>query len=722
MTSEIELIIQDMHCPDCATRVEKALVKMTGVRDVKVNFATGKATIEYDPAKVSIGRIKKCIRDLGYRVREEDKFERERTRARKQLVLILFGLSLTVPVAIIEHFIELPQKTLFLFLLATPVQFIVGWRFYRGAYHSLKAKFANLDVLVVLSTSAAYFYSVMATFFIRGPTFYEASTTVVTTIAIGMTLEEHMRARTGEAIRRLMQLQPRTAIVVRRGKERVVRVEEIKVGDILIVKPGERIPVDGTVIGGYSSVDESAITGESVPVEKREGDVVISGTMNKTGVLRVRVAKVGKDATLSQIIKLVEEAQESKAPIQRIADTVVNYFVPAVLAVALIAFFTWYFVKGSTFLFALTAFVSVLVVACPCALGIATPAALMVGLGKGAEHGILIRSGEVLERAHKIDTLIFDKTRTLSVGEPRVTDVVAFSSKRDVLWFAGIAEKGSEHPLASAIVSRAKREFGRIPDADWSETIPGQGVRASYRGKTILLGNQTVMKSNGINVKPFEKWIARFEEEGKTAMILAVDRKVLGIIATADVLRKDSPKVVGELQKMRIEVVMLTGDNERVARAIAKKVGIKKVLANVLPQEKARVVKKLQGEGKVVGMVGDGINDAPALAQADVGIAIGSGTDVAIEAGNVVLVRDDLRDVICLLRLSRKTMGKIKQNLFFAFFYNILAIPAAAGALYSFLHVMISPTISAIAMVMSDICVVGNSLLLRRFDLAEIHR
>ncbi len=719
---KIELTIEGMHCPGCAATIEKALVKTAGIHRASVNFTTRKSTIEYDPKKVTVERIKKCVEDIGYKAREEELFEKRRWREKKHILFILFGLSLTIPVALTELFLEFSEKALFLFLLATPVQFIVGWRFYRGAYYSLKRKFASVDVLVVLSTSAAYFYSVGATFFIAGPTFYEASTVVITTIAIGMTLEEHARGRTGEAIRKLMQLQPKSAVVIRNGKEIVVQVEEVQVGDTVIIKPGERIPVDGRVINGYSSVDESAITGESIPVEKKKGDLVISATINKTGTLKFKATKVGKETTLSQIIKLVEEAQTSKAPIQNIADTVVNYFVPIVLAVAGISFIVWFFVQGFTFLFALTVFVSVLVIACPCALGIATPAALMVGLGKGAEHGILIKGGGALERAHRIDTIVFDKTHTLTVGEPKVTNVVASSNKKDVLWFAAIAEKGSEHPLAGAIVSKAEKELKKVPDADWFKTIPGHGVKARYKEKIILLGNRKLMIKNKISIDHFEKQITKFEEEGKTVMILTVGKKALGIIATADVLRKDSSKAVRKLQKIGIEVIMLTGDNEKTANAIAKKVGIKKVLANVLPEEKSKALKKLQNEGKIVGMVGDGINDAPALTQADVGIAIGSGTDIAIEAGNVVLVKDDLMDVACLMKLSKKTMGKIKQNLFFAFFYNILGIPIAAGILYPFLHtVVVSPVIAAIATITSDICVVGNSLLLKKFKLAKIH-
>jgi Cu+-exporting ATPase len=715
VAKKVVLEIEGMDCAHCAIAIEKSLSRVNGVIKASVNFTTEKAIVEYDPKEVDLEEIERSIEGAGYGVKKKIK---EKGKVGKGAALIGLGLALTIPVVIIELFFDFPEKKPLLFLLATPVQFIVGWRFYRGAYYSLKSKFANVDVLVVLSTSAAYFYSLAATFFFEGPTFYEASATIVTTISIGMFLEDLARERTGEAIKKLILLQPETATVLKRGKEVQVPARHVQVGDIVIIRPGERIPVDGTVVKGYSSVDESIITGESIPVEKKKGDRVIGATINKTGALRIKATRVGKDTTLSQIIRLVEEAQTSKAPIQRVADVVVSYFVPIVLAIAITSFAAWYFVFGSSFLFALTVFVSVLVVACPCALGIATPTAIMVGLGKGAEHGILIKNGAALERAHKMTTIIFDKTRTLTVGEPKVTDIIALGNRKEVLLFAAIAEKGSEHPLASAVVGEAREKLKKIPDADWFRTIPGEGVKARYKDKEILFGNKKLMSASKIDITHLHGQIERLEGEGKTAMILAVDRKAIGIIAVADILRKPSKKAVNELREVGIEVMMLTGDNKRTAESIAKKVGIDHVLADVLPQDKAKEVEKLQREGKIVGMVGDGINDAPALTQADVGIAIGAGTDVAIEAGDVVLIKNDLTDVACFTRLSRKTMSKIKQNLFFAFFYNILAIPIAAGVLYPFLHaVVISPMIAAIAMVLSDITVVGNSLLLKRFEL-----
>jgi Cu+-exporting ATPase len=708
-----------MDCAHCALAIEKSLGKLEGVTKASVSFPTEKAIVEYDAQRVSMEKIKQAVVDAGYKVREKPI---EKKRLQRRAAVIALGLALTVPVLLVELFTDFPQKKLLLFALATPVQFIVGWRFYKGAYYSLKNKFANMDVLVSLSTSTAYVYSVATTFFITEATFYEASTTILITISIGMFLEELANGRTGEAIKKLVMLQPKTATVLRGKKEISISVEEIKVGDIVLVRPGERIPVDGEVVGGRSSVDESLVTGESLPVEKGESDKVISATINKIGALRFKATRVGKDTTLAQIIRLVEEAHASKAPIQRIADSVVNYFVPTVLAIALVSFAVWYWLAGSSFLFAMTIFVSVLVVACPCALGIATPTAVMVGLGKGAEHGILIKNGGALERARKMTTIVFDKTRTLTVGEPRVTDIITQRNKEEILRLAAIAEKNSEHPLANAIVGEAKKKLKKIPDAKWFKALPGAGVVANYGGKEILLGNRKLMLTKRVSTAHLDARIDELEGEGKTTMILAVNKKTVGLIAVADVLRKHSIKTVNELKKSGVNVAMLTGDNERVAKAIAKKAGIDQIIADVLPKDKVNEIKKLQRKGEVVGMVGDGINDAPALTQADVGIAIGAGTDVAIEAGEVVLIKNDLTDVACFMELSRKTMNKIKQNLFFAFFYNVVAIPVAAGVLYPFLGIVIvSPMIAAIAMVLSDVTVVGNSLLLKRFDLSKHH-
>lgn len=721
---KIVLRIEGMQCAGCASTVEKALSRIKGISKVNVNLATGKASLEYDPERVNVDRLIKAVEDAGYgakELKEEIEYARKVDKEiKKGIYLIILGIILTIPITITELFLQFDGKNLLLCVLATPVQFIVGYPFYRRAYSALKNRNTTVDTLVVLSSSAAYFYSLAATFLFPGPTFFEASATVITTISLGMLLERISYGKTGEAIRKLMELQARTAKVIRKGKESNVPFDEVKVGDIVIVRPGERIPVDGIVIEGYSGVDEKMITGESIPVEKKKGDEVIGGTMNKSGVLKFKATKVGRDTALAQIIRTVEEAQASKAPIQRIADKTVSYFVPLVLFSSFAAFSVWYFWFKNSILFALTVFVTMLVVACPCALGIATPTAIMVGTGKGAEYGILIKTGEALETAEKLETIIFDKTGTLTKGEPEVMDVISFSKheEKTVLKFAAIAEKGSEHPLGDAIVKRAMKEDIKIPDAQSFEAIPGHGVRAKYRNVTILIGNRKLMSDNKVKIQNVEGELKELEEEGKTAIILALNKKVIGIMGVADTLKEHSKEAVEQLNKIGKEVVMITGDNERTAKAIARQLGIERVLAEVLPRDKAKEVKELQREGKVVAAVGDGINDAPMLTQAQVGIAIGSGTDVAIESGNIVLIKEDLRDVVHSINLSEKTMGKIKQNIFLAFIYNVIAIPVAAGVLYPVFHTLIlSPMLAAVAMIMSDVSVVGNSLLLRRISL-----
>jgi len=703
-----------MHCAACAQRIEKTLSKVSGVKDVKVSFASKETIIEYDPDETDLGEIEKVIENIGYRGIEKKAFlEEEKEELRKKIALFVLGLILTIPIFITKMFFDFPGRNVLLLLLTTPVQFVVGWHFYRGAYFSLKGRFADMNVLVVLSTTTAYLYSIFATF-AEGPVFYEASAITVTTISLGMLLEDMASGKAGEAIKKLIELQPKKAIVVRNGKEIEIPVEEVKVNDVIMVRPGERLPVDGIVVWGHSSVDESMITGESIPVEKKVGDEVIGATINKMGVLKFKATKVGQETTLAQIIRLVKEAQISKAPIQRITDKVVSYFVPSVVLISIIAFGLWYFLFESEFTFALTAMVSVLVIACPCALGIATPTAIMVGMGKGAEHGVLIKSGGVLEIIGKLDTVVFDKTGTLTKGKPEVTDVIG-GNRSEVLKMAAIAERGSTHPLGEAILRRVKEEEVNIPDAKFFKTTPGKGVEARYKRKHILVGNRGLMEDHRIPMDQLEGKIEDLEKEGKTVMILAVNGKVSGLIAVADTLKQYSREAVQELHKMNLDVVMLTGDTEKTAHAVAEQVGIDTVLAEVLPEEKVNKIKELQKEGKIVAMVGDGINDAPAITQANVGIAIGSGTDVAIEAGDIVLIREDLHDVIASIQLSRQTLKKIKQNLFWAFFYNVLSIPVAAGVLYPFLGILLRPEISATAMILSDITVAGNSLLLRRY-------
>jgi Cu+-exporting ATPase len=698
---KITLKIKGMHCESCAKTIEKTLLKEKGIFSANVNFALEKAFIEYDPKEIGINEIKKLIENAGYKtLAAEDEMKDE---IKKDWQRFWFGLILTIPVWIIATFFYDPKFNLLLFALATPVQIVLGLPFYRGAYFSLKQKIADMNVLVALSTSAAYFYSVFATFFISGPVFYEASTTVLTTITLGILLEKISQGKVGEAIKKLMKLEAKTARIIRNGKEIEILPTEIQKGDIVIVRPGEKIPVDGIIVEGSSTIDESMLTGESIPVEKKIGDKVFGGTINKEGVFKFRAEKIGKETVLAQIIKLVEEAQTQKAPIQRVADRVTNFFVPIVVIVALSAFVVWYFILGKPFLFALTALVSVLVIACPCALGIATPTAIMVGTSKGAENGILIKGGEYLEKARQLSAIVFDKTGTLTKGQPEVTDIIG-----DVLQIAASLAKNTTHPLDIAIVKEAEKRKINLLEVQDFEAIPGKGIRGKIEGKEVLLGNRRLIKSDlGMEL----------EEQGKTIMLLSVEGEVKGVIALSDTLKEGAKKAIEELKKMGLEIWMITGDNRKTAQAIGKQLGIEKILAEVLPQDKEKEIRRLQKESKVVGAVGDGVNDAPMLATADIGIAMGAGTDVAKETGGIILVKDEIGDVVKAIKLSRKTFSKIKQNLFLAFIYNILAIPIAAGLFYHWLGFLLRPEIAALAMILSDISVVGNSLLLRKYQL-----
>ncbi|MFH1474220.1 MAG: heavy metal translocating P-type ATPase [Candidatus Aenigmatarchaeota archaeon] len=711
------LSIRGMHCASCALNIEKSLKKQKGVKSIVVNFSTEEATIEYDQKSIDVKKFKKIIAGLGYKALEPDELNESDKDIRKLKMLSIIGLILTIPVVAISMFMEIPDENIILLLLTTPIQFGVGYHFYKNSWNALKNKYFNMDFLVVLGSSAAYFYSLF-TAFSGGIIFFEASATVITTITIGRLMETLARGKTSEAIKKLMKLQAKTTRVVRNNKEIEIPIDHLKKGDLVIVRPGERIPVDGIVIGGYSSIDESMITGESMPIGKKRGDEVIGATMNKNGMLKIKATKIGAETALAQIIKLVKDAQQSKAPIQRIADVVVSYFVPVVMVIGISTFLIWYFIIGQPLFFALTTMVSVLVVACPCAMGIATPTAVMVGLGKGAENGILIRNGGYLEEVHKLNTIVFDKTGTLTKGEPEVTDVIAFKgiNKKNLIRLAAIVENNSEHPLGEAIVKKAKKMRITISSSKSFETIPGYGVVSKYKGKRIMIGNRKLMKKNKLETGGIEERIKKLEEEGKTTVIVAVNKKIVGMIGIADTLKKHSRLAVKELQEIGLSVIMITGDNERTAKAIAKQVGIKDVMADVLPKDKAKKIEELQKQGRIVGMVGDGINDAPALAKANIGIAIGSGTDVAIETGDIVLIKEDLRDVVGSIRLSKKTLSKIKQNLFWAFFYNTAMIPIAAGILYPSFGILLPPMAAGIAMVFSDISVIGNSLLLKRFN------
>jgi len=613
-----------------------------------------------------------------------------------------------------------------LWALATPVQFWAGWQFYRGAWAAARHMSADMNTLIAVGTSSAYLYSAAAVLFPElfhaagqmAALYFDTSSVIIGLILLGKYLEARAKGQTGEAIKKLMGMQARTARVVRDGHEMDVPVESVAIGDLVLVRPGEKVPVDGEVLEGRSALDESMITGESIPVEKGPGDQVIGATINKTGSFRFRATKVGRDTMLAQIIRLVEDAQGSKAPIQRLADVIAGYFVPAVIAIALVTFGVWYFFGPEpAFTYAVLNFVAVLIIACPCALGLATPTAIMVGTGKGAENGVLIRSGEALETAHKIGAIILDKTGTLTRGKPVVTDLVTANgtTPEELLSLAASAERGSEHPLGEAIVAAAREKGLELGDPTEFHAVPGHGIEATVNGRRVVLGNQKMMSDQGHSLDGMVDRASVLSDQGKTAMFVAVDGRMAGLVAVADTVKPGSREAVEELHRLGIEVAMLTGDNRRTAQAIARELGIDRVLAEVLPEGKAEEVKKLQAEGKVVAMVGDGINDAPALAQADVGIAIGTGTDVAMEAADVTLISGDVRGVVTTIRLSRQTMNTIKQNLFWAFFYNVILIPLAAGAWYPFFGVLLNPIFAGAAMALSSVSVVSNSLRLRRF-------
>lgn len=733
--------IEGMTCASCAKAVERAINKLDGVIEASVNLATEKLTISYDPNTLKVSDIRKAVEKAGYKaIEEETTVDADKERKEKEIKLLwkkfIVSAIFTVPLLYISmgHMMGLPlpsfidpmmHPTAFAvsqLLLTIPV-IIAGNRYYRVGFKALIRRSPNMDSLIAIGTAAAVLYGIFATIKIIGgdtsyamDLYFESAAVIITLITLGKYLEAVSKGKTSEAIKKLMGLAPKTAIVIRNGKEEEISIEEVEVGDVIVVKPGEKMPVDGEVVSGNTSVDESMLTGESIPVEKNAGDNIIGASINKNGSIKYRATKVGKDTALAQIIKLVEDAQGSKAPIAKLADVISGYFVPIVIGLAVLSGLAWYFFGGESGIFSLTIFISVLVIACPCALGLATPTAIMVGTGKGAEHGVLIKSGVALETAHKIGTIVFDKTGTITEGKPKVTDVVANGmTEGDLLQLAASAEKGSEHPLGEAIVKGAEEQGLEFKKLDSFKAIPGLGIEVKIDGKNILLGNRKLMNESKISLEELEETSDKLASEGKTPMYISIDGKMAGIIAVADTVKESSKKAIEKLHEMGIEVAMITGDNKRTAEAIAKQVGIDRILAEVLPQDKANEVKKLQAEGKKVAMVGDGINDAPALAQADIGIAIGSGTDVAMESADIVLMRSDLMDVPTAIQLSKSTIRNIKQNLFWAFGYNTLGIPVAMGILHVFGGPLLNPMIAAAAMSLSSVSVLTNALRLKRF-------
>ncbi|MFA5801113.1 MAG: heavy metal translocating P-type ATPase [Thermoleophilia bacterium] len=740
ITDRVTLAIEGMTCASCVERNEKALRSLDGVVSASVNFATEKATIEFIAGSITRSDLVRAVEGAGYRVLDSEDADgvdsgdletRLRQREYRRLQLkVLVGAALSVPVfagSFPQWFGSLgPLNNMYvLWAMATPVQFWVGWQFYRGAIAAARHGTTNMNTLVAVGSSVAYLASVAGILFesffigrnVEVPMYFDTAAIIITLILLGRMLEARAKGQTSDAIKRLIGLQPRTARVIRDGSEVDVPVEDVLVSDMVIIRPGEIIPVDGIVVDGESSVDESMITGESMPVEKHAGEEVVGATINKMGSFKFEATRIGKDTALARIINLVQEAQGSKPPIARMADVISGYFVPVVFAIAVFTFLAWLiFAQDQAFTHALLSFVAVLVIACPCALGLATPTAVMVGTGKGAEAGVLIRGGDSLETAHKVDTVVLDKTGTITRGEPAVTDILTDGwDEGQMLRLVASAERGSEHPLGEAIVKSAVARDIELEEATGFKAIAGHGIEAMVKGHEILAGNTTLMSDKKLMLDGFSQRAELLSGQGKTPVFVAVDNKAVAVIGVADTIKDGSQKAIEQLRRMGLEVVMLTGDHRRTAEAIGAEAGVDRVLAEVLPEDKAREVKRLQRDGRIVAMVGDGINDAPALAQADVGIAIGTGTDVAMDAADITLMSGDLRGVVTSIALSRRTIKIIKQNLFWAFIYNTLLIPVAAGVLYPRFDILLDPMLAAGAMGMSSVTVVTNSLRLRRF-------
>ncbi|MBM7587473.1 Cu+-exporting ATPase [Bacillus pakistanensis] len=734
MSEKAEFDISGMTCAACANKIEKRLNKLDGVQTATVNFALESALVEYNPGEVSVPEMKESIKKLGYRLEQKqeakgEKVDHRQKEIEKQKGKFIFSAILSIPLlwAMVSHFeftsfIWLPEMFMNPWVqlaLATPVQFLVGGQFYVGAYKALRNKSANMDVLVALGTSAAYFYSIYLSILSIGSDthmvelYFETSAVLITLIILGKLFEAKAKGRSSEAIKKLMGLQAKTATVLRDGQEMNVPIEEVIEGDIVYVKPGEKVPVDGVIFEGRSALDESMITGESIPVDKTVGDLVIGSTINKNGFLKVKATKVGKDTALAQIIKVVEEAQGSKAPIQRLADVISGIFVPIVVGIAIVTFLVWYFViSPGEFAVALEKLIAVLVIACPCALGLATPTSIMAGSGRAAEYGVLFKGGEHLETTHRLDTVILDKTGTVTNGKPTLTDVILAHGfeENEFLKLVGAAERNSEHPLAEAIVEGIKEKGIELGSSEHFEAIPGFGIESIVEGKSLLIGTRRLMEKNNIDVEDILPKKESLEKQGKTAMLVAIDQQFAGVIAVADTIKETSLKAIERLKNMGLEVVMITGDNKQTAQAIANEVGIDHVIAEVLPEGKADEVSKLQKAGKIVAMVGDGINDAPALATADIGMAIGTGTDVAMEAADITLIRGDLTSIADAIFMSKMTIRNIKQNLFWAFAYNAVGVPIAALG-------FLAPWLAGVAMAFSSVSVVLNALRLQRIKL-----
>ncbi|MEW6734297.1 MAG: heavy metal translocating P-type ATPase [Acidobacteriota bacterium] len=752
-TKQVELPITGMTCAACAQRIERKLAKAPGVHSAGVNFATARATVEYLPSQTDIGQLRQTIEQLGYQVLENDlentledsqqAIQEAEFNELKRRFWIAAILSFPVLLMAMSHgriaALNFPGANWLQFALTTPVIFYSGRHFFIAAGKALRQRAADMNTLIALGTGSAYLYSTVATLspnlFAAAvsshtmsampgmetavPVYFEAASVIIALILLGRMLESRAKGHTGEAIRRLLHLQAKTARIVRAGVEIDIPIEQVQRGDLVLVRPGEKIPVDGVILDGATTIDESMLTGESLPVEKTVGDEVFGATINKLGAFRFKATKVGKETTLQQIIKMVREAQGSKAPIARLANVISGIFTPIVICIAIATFVIWFIATptDTRFTMALVNAVSVLIIACPCALGLATPTAIMVGTGKGAEQGVLIKGGESLEQAHKLQTIVLDKTGTITKGEPALTDVISIASigEDELLKLAATAERGSEHPIGKAIVQGAQGRGLALAEANKFRAIAGQGIEVAINGQHLLLGNAKLMHERAITLDEAEAQAKEFSQTGKTAMFVAVDNRLAGIIAVADQIKPESQSAIAAMQKMGLEVVMITGDNHRTAIAVAREVGIERVFAEVLPDEKVNEIKRLQADGKIVAMVGDGINDAPALAQANIGIAIGTGTDVAMEASDITLIKGDLRGVVDAISLSHATIRVIKQNLFWAFIYNIIGIPIAAGLLYPFTGWLLSPVIASVAMSFSSVSVLTNSLRLRRF-------